>query len=289
MRLRLGLGILAITSAIGWAQTPAPPAPPAPPARSNRLLMMNTIGSYLGIGVVEVTPDRAKTLNMKEDRGAEVSSVAADSPAAKAGLKVGDVVLEYNGQPVQGTEQLTRMVRETPPERQVKMTVWRNGRTETVTATIGTRSGNSGMIMGAPDGWVMPEITIPRISPPQIDIPRFQMNWQNPRLGITGEALGQEEQLAEFFGVKEGVLVKSVVKNSAAEKAGIKAGDVITKVGDSKVNSTEEITRVLRGLRDAKNTLSVTVVRAKKEMPVTVTIEGSGSGAIRAFARNVRV
>ena len=46
------------------------------------------------------------------------------------------------------------------------------------------------------------------------------MNWQNPRLGITGEALGREEQLAEFFGVKEGVLVKSVVKKPAAEKAG---------------------------------------------------------------------
>ena len=81
---------------------------------------------------------------------------------------------------------------------------------------------------------------------PNIEIPRFQMLYQNPMLGIYGESLGQQEQLAEFFGVKDGVLVKSVSKNSAAEKAGIKAGDVIMKVEDSKVSNTSEITSALR-------------------------------------------
>ena len=70
--------------------------------------------SYLGIGVADITAARAKALNLKEERGAEVTNVAADSPAAKAGIKEGDVVLEYDGAPVQGIEQLTRLVRETP-------------------------------------------------------------------------------------------------------------------------------------------------------------------------------
>ena len=84
--------------------------------------------SYLGIGVVDVDAERAKALNLKEERGAEIKSVAEDSPAAKAGLKEGDVVLEYNQERVEGMEQLVRLVRETPPGRQVALSVWRNGR-----------------------------------------------------------------------------------------------------------------------------------------------------------------
>ena len=75
-------------------------------------------------------------------------------------------------------------------------------------------------------------------------------------LGIVGESLAQEDQLAEFFGVQEVVLVRSVKKGSAAEKAGIKAGDVITKVDDSKVGSSAEITHVLRGLKSASSSSS---------------------------------
>ena len=77
--------------------------------------------SYLGIGVADITAERAKALNLKEERGAEVTNVAEDSPAAKAGIKEGDVVLEYDGAAVQGIEQLTRLVRETPVGRQVKI------------------------------------------------------------------------------------------------------------------------------------------------------------------------
>jgi serine protease Do len=122
----------------------------------------------------------------------------------------------------------------------------------------------------------MPEIP----AMPNIEIPRFQMSAQNPMLGIVGESLAQEDQLAEFFGVQEGVLVRSVKKGSAAEKAGIKAGDVITKIDESKVGSSAEITHVLRGLK-SKKTFGVTVVRNRKEMPLTVTMESTGS-SVRA-------
>jgi serine protease Do len=76
--------------------------------------------SYLGIGVADVTAERTKALNLKEERGAEVTNVAVDSPASKAGIKEGDVVLEYDGAAVQGIEQFTRLVRETPVGRQVR-------------------------------------------------------------------------------------------------------------------------------------------------------------------------
>jgi serine protease Do len=239
-------------------------------------------GGYLGIGGLDISPERAKALNLKEERGVEVSSLAEDGPAAKAGVKQGDVVLEFNGQPVQGTAQFQRLVRETPVGRQVKITVWRGGAAQTLTATVGENRQTT-MIAPGDGSWnfSMPEIP----AMPNIEIPHFNMSSQNPMLGIVGESLGQEDQLADFFGVQEGVLVRSVKKGSAAEKAGIKAGDVITKVDDSKVTSSSEITRVLRGLK-SKRTFGVTVMRNKKEMPLTVTLESTGS-TVRAALTEV--
>jgi len=270
MRLSFGIGMVCLAAGLSasalWSQTAQ--------ARNRRISVQVGGSSYLGIGVADITTERAKALNLKEERGAEVTNVAADSPAAKAGIKEADVVLDYDGTAVHGIEQLTRLVRETPVGRQVKISVWRNGAAQTLTATIEARKGTVISSDGFP-------IAIPPFpSMPQIEIPRFQMTWQNPVLGIEGESLRSEEQLADFFGVKEGVLVKLVRKNSAAEKAGLKAGDVVVKVDDSTVATPQEITRALRAL-GSKKTFTVTVVRNKKEMPLTVTMEERG-GAMRA-------
>jgi serine protease Do len=248
--------------------------------RAQGFVVEKTSGGYLGIGGLDISPERAKALNLKEERGVEVSSLAEEGPAAKAGMKQGDVVLEFNGQPVEGTAQFQRLVRETPAGRQVKITVWRAGAAQTLTATVGENKQTAFMAPGD-NSWnfSMPEIP----AMPNVEIPRFQMYSQNPMLGIVGEPLGQEDQLAEFFGVQEGVLVRSVKKGSAAEKAGIKAGDVITRIDDSKVASSSEITRVLRGLK-SKKTFGVTIMRNKKEMPLTVTMESTGSTIRAAMA-----
>lgn len=288
MKFAIGMTLLAASTATGaFAQATTPP--PAPRARAAATVTTN--GSYLGIGVQDIEPDRAKALNLKEVRGVEVTSVANDSPASKAGMKDGDVVLEFNGQPVEGGEQLSRFVRETPIGRQVKLGVWRNGAMQTVTATIEARKG---VVIANGDGWtVMPEIRIPNMPsppmpnmppmPPNMDLPGFMSTWQSGMLGIMGESMNQQEQLAEFFGVKDGVLVKSVNKGSAAEKAGIKAGDVIVKIEDQHVGTTREITSALRSLR-SKKTVNVTVVRNKKEMTLPVTLEASIPGtAVRAM------
>jgi serine protease Do len=242
---------------------------PASFAQGARRVIVQRAGtSYLGIGALDVTPERAKVLNLKEDRGVEVTTVQEDSPAAKAGVKQGDVIVEYNGEKVEGVDQLLRLVSESPVGRQVKVAVWRNGGTENLTLTVGARRG---MVIETPNGPVTVP-PIPSVPPlPPIDIPRFEMSYQSPLIGIEGESLAPDGQLADFFGVKDGVLVKSVIRNSAAEKAGLKAGDVIVKVDDSKVTSPREITSVLRS-KGSKNTFTLTVVRNKKEMAVTVTL-----------------
>ena len=78
-------------------------------------------GTYLGVNLAEIDANRAKELKLKEDYGVEITRVEENSPAEKAGVKAGDVVLEYNGQRVEGMEQFGRMVRETPPGREVKL------------------------------------------------------------------------------------------------------------------------------------------------------------------------
>src|SRR5262249_24712222 len=128
------------------------PAAFAQRARLAQGLFMPASASYLGIGAMDVTPERAKALNLKEERGVEVSSVEADGPAAKAGIKEGEVVRKLSGQPGRGRAKFQRMVQEMPVGRQVKVTVWRGGAPQTLTATIGERK-NQPMIIGPDAGW----------------------------------------------------------------------------------------------------------------------------------------
>src|SRR5438876_3865841 len=130
--------LLLLGSISAFAQ-PEPPAPPRPP-RNSRVVIQNAGSSFLGVGVSDIDSERAKALNLKEERGVEVKNVDEDSPAAKAGVKVADVVLEYNGQRVEGTEQFVRYVRETPVGRAVKLLISRNGANQTLTPTIGSRA-----------------------------------------------------------------------------------------------------------------------------------------------------
>jgi serine protease Do len=270
-----GMAILAVALA-----TPGAFAQQRAQARSTQA--MTPSSPYLGIGVRDVDSDSAKKYSLKDVRGAEITSVTEESPAAKAGFKEGDVVLEFNGQPVEGGEQLSRMVRETPIGRQVRIGVWRNGSMQTLTATVESRKGPTARVFtNDGNGWVtpMPEMQgmeqLRNFRMPEFDMPGFS-NVSRSMLGIMGESLGQQEQLAEFFGVKEGVLVKSVNRNSPAEKAGIKAGDVIVKVDDTSVNTSGDITNVLRQSH-SKKTFTVVVVRNKKETPLTVTIDNANN------------
>ena len=226
-------------------------------------------GSYLGVNVKEIDTERARELKLRDEQGVEITSVEPDSPASKAGLAIGDVVQEYNGQRVEGLEQFIRLVRETPGGRQVKMTVSRGGASQTLTATLGTRKT---AFRGSEDDI---RIAIPRFEVPVLpDVPKAFMSWRSSMLGVEAESL--EGQFAEYFGVKDGVLVRSVMKGSAAEKAGLKAGDVITKVDDTRVATPREVTSAVRSAK-SKKTFPVTLMREKREQTLSVTMDDDRS------------
>jgi serine protease Do len=225
-------------------------------------------GAWLGVGLGELTPERARTLKLKDEKGIEITHVEDNSPAAKAGLKESDVVLEINGQKVDNGDEFARTIAESTPGSKVNLLIWRNGARQNISATLALRPAQT--LFFDPEGLVAPTAPMPpNAFPPEVlDGSVFQgLMVQSPRIGIEGETLSG--QLADFFGVKEGVLVRSVLANSAASKAGMKAGDVIVKVNAIPVSNTREVAGVIRA---AHKSATFTVVRNHKEITLNVEL-----------------
>ncbi len=223
-------------------------------------------GSYLGIGVADVTKGMAAKLGLDEVRGVVVTAVAEGSPAEKAGIKVKDVVVSYNGSRLESRQQLTRMVAETPAERTISLSILRGGAPQEVKLTTAARRMNPELRIirnGSAPGrnlFILP------------DLPRMVSIFRSPMLGIESEALNS--QMANFFGVKEGVLVREVIPESPAAIAGVKAGDVIVSFAGEKVASPSDITSILRAKATQKDGLVLMVVRNQKKLTLTITPSG---------------
>lgn len=220
-------------------------------------LWAQAAGSYLGIWIWEVDAARAKELRLGQPGGIEVTLVRPGSPAEAAGVKAGDVVMEYEGQKVQGIEQFSRLVRETPSGRSVKLQIVRNGSAQVLTAKIlaqTERAAEKARIV---------------LTQERQDVPSSLMTWRSPVLGVDAEPLFG--QLAGYFGVTEAVLVRAVASGSPAERAGMKAGDVITRVGKQPVTTPAEITARLRAVTTP--TVQVVILRDRKEATFNVALE----------------
>jgi serine protease Do len=229
--------------------------------------------SYMGVNLADIDSDRARALKLRDVHGVEITRIEENSPAAKAGVRVGDVVLEYNGQRVEGMEQFGRFVRETPVGREVKLLISRDGNQQSISVTVGARKDllrSGDWLAGTMPGDHAYQFNMPEINIPMPDIPMVFQSSRTALLGVEVESLSP--QLAEFFGVKEGLLVRSVLKDSAAEKAGIKAGDVITKVEQETVTSPAELSSAVRAAR-TKTSFPVQIVREHHEMTINVTVD----------------
>jgi len=245
--------------------TPSTPRPPRPP--HDHTIFFSSGGSWLGVSIADVTSERAKELNMKEETGAEIKAVTPGSPAEEAGLKRGDVILEYQGTRVEGAMQLTRMVRETPPGRTVSVRTLRDGETRAVRVKVTEHDADEH------ERTFHRRIEIPPIEMPDIELPEIPFIESLPssfRLGVSVENLG--DQLGEYFGVKdgEGVLVRSVRKGSPADGAGLRAGDVIVKVDGEGISDSADLRSALRERRG--KTFPLTIVRDRREQSVSVTL-----------------
>jgi membrane-associated protease RseP (regulator of RpoE activity) len=203
----------------------------------------------------DVTPEKAQELKLPVVAGAIVDSVQKASAAAKAGIEAGDVILEFDGVHVRSSAELRRLIRETPPGRTVAIKVARDGKTLTLSAEL-TPSENS-------FNFDMPEIRLPRME----EIPPAY-GPHHVTLGISGTDL--TPQLAQYFGVKQGkgVLITEVNRGGAADKAGLKAGDVIVQLDGKTLSSVEELRFTLNHFLDDPHKVAVTIVRDHREQTV---------------------
>jgi serine protease Do len=238
-------------------------------------------GSQIGVSIRDVEEGDVKTSKLAAPTGVIIEEVAEDSPASRAGLKKGDVVLEFDGERVRGVRHFTRLVQETPAGRKIQTSVMRDG--QKLNLTIEPREGGGFSYFGDGDRFSVlrdltgdwnfdipkPAAPAPPATPAPPKPPAFPafpdvdtFVWRSGNsLGITVGDLS--DQLAQYFGTKDGVLVTSVADNSAAAKAGIKAGDVITSFNGTDVTSPSDLRRRIQGLHDGDD-FTVGVVRDKK-------------------------
>lgn len=259
-------------------EPPDPPDPPDPPESDS--LFVYSGGGFLGVDIDDVDEDKAKDLKLSEPMGALVLDVSDDSPADKAGLKKDDVIVSFQGQRVESATALRRMVRETPPGRTVNITAIRDGSKENFTLEIASRRMH-GFHMPDMRGWGLGN-----------GVRVFGFGDDKPRLGVTIDAL--TPQLGEYFGVKdgEGILIKEVLDGTPAEKAGLRAGDVIIRVDDEKIEDLGDLHDALED-KDG-DTVKITVMRDRRETTVTATLEkrrsrSRGERGGRAWSEDARL
>jgi serine protease Do len=228
----------------------------------------------IGVSIRDLDEADVKREKLESASGVVIDEVRSDSPAARAGLKAADIVVEFDGEKVRSARQFARLVEETAEGKSLRLGVIRDGQRLNVDVTPDYDRSRGEWVW--PEKW--PEtlarvddfhVELPRI--PAVDVPGFEVHtlMRAGRLGVRVETL--TPQLADYFGAKGGVLVTTVDQDSAAAKAGLKAGDVITGVNGRSVDDSADLLRELRRADDEE--VTVDIVRDRKSQTVKAKIE----------------
>jgi serine protease Do len=252
----------------------------------NPLLLHSGSQGYLGVLVGDVDNDSANKLKLKDIRGAVITLIDHDAPAAQVGLRVNDVLLEVNGQAVESAEAFGRMMREIPPGRKVTMVISRDGVTQTINVQLADRKKldtdiwnklNSGSDINSPveglgilgtggagDAPLPGGFHIPFVGSSTL------------KVGAMVEPL--TAQMAEYLGVQNGLMVKQVVRKSEAAAAGMKSFDVILKVGAENIATVSDWERSMRA--NQGKAVQITILRDKKQQSLTLQVDSKKKGEL---------
>jgi S1-C subfamily serine protease len=243
-------------------------------------------GSQIGASLRDVQPADVAREKLNDQAGAVVEEVDRDGPAALAGFRAGDIVVTFDGERIRSARHLARLIEETPDGRSVSVSVVRAARpmdlqvTPQASRPFSAFQGLRELVFAWPG--VLGERRSAR--PEDFELRQTRpglLNTRRGQLGVTVQELSA--QLADYFGASSGgALVSNVAPDSPAAEAGIKAGDVITRVNDRPVSSASDVTRLLQaGPADA----TITILRDRKEQTLKATIDPVEGRAPRRIIR----
>jgi serine protease Do len=179
----------------------------------------SVVRGYLGIVIQDLTPELAKSFGMKDQKGILVAQVSEDSPAEKAGMKQGDVIVEFDGKPVDQVGPFRNEVALKAPGSKENITVLRNGERKVLSVTIGQLTDKEGAVAEGPHNLEKLGMTVQNLTP---ELAR--------QLGLDG---------------KKGVVVTGVAQGSVAALANIKPGGMILEVNRQPIENTEELKKAI--------------------------------------------
>jgi len=300
--------ITALSSVSVTAQEAPKPERPEKAKKAQRVyrLALAGTGGFLGVELKEVSGKNFAELGLSKVRGVAVSRVIKDSAAEKAGLQSGDVVVRFNGDAVTSARKFQRMIREVAPDHTATLSVVRGGSELDLPVTMGQRKGLATFngefdfpiaplpplsefprtpsaprvprTPRTPNTLIVPDV--PNIEVfPDGDAPKvFEMLSLVSRRTIGVSTTSLTKQLGSYFGVEDGngVLINNVSKDSPAERAGLRAGDVIVEIDGKAVKRTMDL---IRGIGSEKEgDVNLTIVRDRGRQTITVTPEANKKG-----------
>jgi serine protease Do len=175
---------------------------------------------YLGVRFQPLTTDLAKSFGLESDKGALIANVEKDTPAEKAGLKAGDIILEYDGKTINDSNELPRYVAVTPIDKKVKVVIYRDGKKQEVSVVVSKlKEGESSITAGGGS--------------------------ESEKLGITVQELTKD--VAARLGIKDskgGLVIAEVKPGSSAEEAGLAAGSIVIEINGQRPESVEAFSAV---------------------------------------------
>jgi S1-C subfamily serine protease len=230
---------------------------------------------FLGVDVGDLDQDRVQSLHLKDAHGAEITVLDHDAPAGQVGLKLHDVILEVNGQTIDGAQQMKDILHYTPPGRKLQLVVSRDGAQLKVTVQLADRRkvqeealerlGASGVTSSAGNSFVSNGADLPSGG-------NFRAAIFGPSLHVGAMVEPLTMQMADFLGLSGGVMIKSVARKSAADAAGLRAHDVILEVGGEAVATSSDWERLIR--TSEGKPVQVEILRDRVKQLVLLQVDG---------------
>jgi len=228
-------------------------------------------GAWLGIYTQSIDQNLKEAFNLDTDHGVVVKMLIPDSPADEAGLKQGDIILTFGGKDLDGADQLIEDMKAYKPGDKVVMNVIRKGNEKEIAVTLGSRTDQE----KADDNVMKWYGSVPHNYSKSYKF--FNSQMADTYIGVSLQSLS--EQLGDYFGVADGngALIEEVMPESPAEKAGLKAGDVIVKIDGNNIEGPSDVQNDIWD-KEKGDKVEVTVVRDKKEQTFALEVEESPEG-----------